>query len=253
MNERPEGIRINAARPTHARTTTGATPTLVTMSATPTLVTTSAMPTLTPTRPVPTLATTSLVPTPATPHAVPTLATTNAVPTLATPRDPIATPAPAPAESGSETTGGRPLTPPRARSGTIPRATRREVFARDGEQCTYVGIGGDRCPGRGYLELDHVHPKALGGGDTAANLRVRCRAHNQMYAEQVFGRAHIERRVHLRQRKYEGSAPSVLERASSALRSMGFRDPEVRKAVRALDDPGLPVETIVRQALAILT
>ncbi|MBX3218285.1 MAG: hypothetical protein KF850_40140 [Labilithrix sp.] len=219
MNERPGDVRMNDARPSHALTTTSAdvpTPTPATTGATPT-------------------------PTPTPTGAMPTPATTGAMPT------------PTPAKSGSETTDGHPRTPMRARAGTIPRATRREVFARDGEQCTYVGGGGDRCPGRGYLELDHVHPKALGGGDTAMNLRVRCRAHNQMYAEQVFGRSHIERRVHLRQRKYEGSAPSSLEQASSALRSMGFREPEVRKAVSALDDPCLPVETIVRQALTLLT
>ncbi|MBX3213292.1 MAG: HNH endonuclease [Labilithrix sp.] len=195
-----------------------------------------------------------------------------------------------PTKSDSETTRDQPRRETRTRSGTIPRATRRDVFARDGERCTYVGGDGDRCPARGYLELDHVHPKALGGVDTTENLRVRCRAHNQMYAEQIFGRSHVERRIHLRQRKcvnlasfersssssssssFERSSSSSsfersssllspFERASSALRSMGFRAPEVRTAIMALrstrDEPPLlmdpPVETIVREALALLT
>jgi hypothetical protein len=57
-----------------------------------------------------------------------------------------------------------------ARPGYISREVRREVFARDSEQCTYMDADGHRCPARGYLELDHVHPKALGGSDRAENL-----------------------------------------------------------------------------------
>jgi hypothetical protein len=45
------------------------------------------------------------------------------------------------------------------------------------------------------LELDHVVPVALGGASTIANLRVRCRGHNLLDAEQVFGRAHMARFV----------------------------------------------------------
>ncbi len=90
----------------------------------------------------------------------------------------------------------------------IPREVRREVFARDGEQCSYVDAEGNRCPSRAFLELDHVHSKALGGTDDAANLRVRCRAHNQHHAEQVFGRQHVAAQIHLRQGKSR-SAPST--------------------------------------------
>ncbi len=90
----------------------------------------------------------------------------------------------------------------------IPREVRRQVFERDGERCSYVDAEGNRCPASGFLELDHVHPKALGGTDDAANLRVRCRAHNRHYAEQVFGRQHVAARIHLRQRKYR-SAPAA--------------------------------------------
>jgi len=49
------------------------------------------------------------------------------------------------------------------RRGHIARAVRREVCARDGNQCTYVDAEGNRCPARGFLELDHIHPEALGG------------------------------------------------------------------------------------------
>ena len=95
---------------------------------------------------------------------------------------------------------------PRAATGApggraISARVRREVFERDGEQCTFVGDAGHRCPSRGHLELDHVEARALGGTNAASNLRVRCRAHNRLAAEEVFGKAHIAARIDLRQRK----------------------------------------------------
>jgi hypothetical protein len=86
----------------------------------------------------------------------------------------------------------------------VPRAVRREVFERDGEQCTFTDDEGNRCPARSDLELDHHIPRARGGKNEAPNLRVVCRAHNQLYAEQAFGREHVERQKHLRQRASEG-------------------------------------------------
>ena len=84
---------------------------------------------------------------------------------------------------------------------SVPRAVRREVFARDGEQCTFCDKDGQRCPCRARLELDHIHARAHGGSHDAANLRVRCHAHNLLYAEEVFGRDEIMNKIHLRQRK----------------------------------------------------
>jgi hypothetical protein len=75
------------------------------------------------------------------------------------------------------------------------------VFARDGGQCTFLDRQGHRCPSRAFLELDHVESRALGGDDDVDNLRVRCRAHNQLHAEEVFGREHVARMIHFRQRK----------------------------------------------------
>ena len=177
---------------------------------------------------------------------------------LEAPRDPmtndaaLATPAPA-----KEAKGERQQT----RRRYIPRAVRREVFARDGEQCTYVDTEGNRCPARGYLELDHIHAKALGGGEEAANLRVRCRLHNHWYAEQIFGREYVEERIHLRHRtcvrpSAPPAAPSSFEAVSRGLRSLGFREPEVRAAMTRLQtmfDPAVPTETLLREALRLLT
>ena len=82
----------------------------------------------------------------------------------------------------------------------ISRATRREVFERDGEQCTFVSREGLRCASRHLLELDHVEPYAQGGASDAANLRVLCRAHNALHAEERFGRRVVER-MDLRRRR----------------------------------------------------
>src|SRR3954469_17999323 len=80
---------------------------------------------------------------------------------------------------------------PSKRTRRVPAAVRREVFVRDGRQCSYVSADGRRCSSRRCLELDHVQPDARGGGGESANLRVRCRAHNQRYARQCFGELHL--------------------------------------------------------------
>jgi hypothetical protein len=143
-----------------------------------------------------------------------------------------------------------------ARRRHVPRAVRREVYARDDEQCTYVDAEGNRCPARGFLELDHIHAKALGGSDEAANLRLRCRAHNRLHAEEVFGREHVLQQIHLRHRKYATPLPPALETASRALRSLGFRAPEVHGVITRLAttlDPAAPIESILKDALRLLT
>jgi hypothetical protein len=86
-----------------------------------------------------------------------------------------------------------------SKSGAVTQAVRREVVARDGERCSFVDAEGRRCPARGFLEIDHVEPRALGGSGTAGNCRVLCAAHNRFAAEQVFGRAYIDRQIHFRQ------------------------------------------------------
>src|SRR5262249_38529902 len=60
---------------------------------------------------------------------------------------------------------------------------KREVWERDDGQCTYVSEAGKRCESRWDLEYDHIFERARGGEPTASNLRLRCRAHNQLEAE----------------------------------------------------------------------
>jgi 5-methylcytosine-specific restriction endonuclease McrA len=155
----------------------------------------------------------------------------------------------------------------------ITNAVRRRVFERDGLRCTYVSPDGRRCEARAFLELDHADPRALGGSDEAQNLRVRCRAHNQLWAEQTFGREHVERARHFRWKKWERprdearpvkpekpaaneASPDVLEKVRLTLRGMGFGDAQARRAVakvrKAHNDPP-PVEQALREALFFAT
>jgi len=151
-----------------------------------------------------------------------------------------------------------------AKPGHVSRAARREVFARDGEQCTFVDEHDRRCPARAFLEVDHVTSRAQGGSGEASNLRVLCRAHNRLHAEEVFGREHVAERIHFRQRKSETTAatPDItpsdasLDVARRGLVKMGFRDTEARRAVQAaqIRNPGAAaIPEILREALAVLT
>jgi hypothetical protein len=73
------------------------------------------------------------------------------------------------------------------RSRRVANAVKREVFRRDGARCTFVDATGHRCSETGMLELDHIVPFARGGASTVDNLSLRCRAHNQLHAEDCFG------------------------------------------------------------------
>jgi hypothetical protein len=76
---------------------------------------------------------------------------------------------------------------------TIPAEVRRQIWTRDGGRCSFTGPDGTRCDSRFKLELDHIVPWAIGGSPTVDNLRLRCRAHNLLHAERVFGREHMDR------------------------------------------------------------
>ena len=69
----------------------------------------------------------------------------------------------------------------------IPAHVKREVWLRDGGQCTFVSDAGHRCEERNFLEFDHVEEVARGGKATVAGMRQRCRVHNQLEAERTFG------------------------------------------------------------------
>ena len=68
-----------------------------------------------------------------------------------------------------------------------------EVKSNKGE-CTFIDSKtGVKCTSRYQIQVDHIKPRALGGGNESANLRTLCRQHNLYEAEQVFGKASISR------------------------------------------------------------
>ena len=104
---------------------------------------------------------------------------------------------------------------PRVRRGSgdsrnVPAEVRRQVAKRDGKRCTFVSDTGVRCAERSLLEFDHELPVARGGRSTVANVRLRCRAHNQFAAEQVYGEGFMsEKREIARVQRCEAAAERV--------------------------------------------
>ena len=75
----------------------------------------------------------------------------------------------------------------------IPDAIKREVFERDGGRCTFLDERGRRCAETGALEFDHQDGFARTHLHRADRIRLLCSAHNQHAAEQMYGRAFMER------------------------------------------------------------
>jgi hypothetical protein len=75
----------------------------------------------------------------------------------------------------------------------VPAAVKRAVWERDGGRCTWPMGDGQLCGSARRLEFDHDLEVALGGRSTVGNLRLLCRGHNLMKAEQRLGRAFMAR------------------------------------------------------------
>jgi 5-methylcytosine-specific restriction endonuclease McrA len=166
----------------------------------------------------------------------------------------------------------------------IPVHVRQAVWARDGGRCTYVSATGQRCPARTRLEFDHLQEVARGGEATVANLRLRCRGHNQLAAEYTFGAEFMqEKRDQARRARLEaaeeprtatGPPPAEEERKRAAeaarakimaaqqaaeravatcFRRLGFRADEARRAAAYCDTfPDASLEERVRIGLSFL-
>jgi hypothetical protein len=178
---------------------------------------------------------------------------------------------------------------PTKRTRTIPRWLERAVRERDGEQCTYVGANGERCPATTWLEIEHRDPYALGGAHTLENLCLLCRAHNQLRREEVFGTA-IPKRAKAGSKAERtptapgGSAPPPLKTsdpqgplvvadtrvdahrldpesfatATRGLVGMGFGQRDVLRALEKIatnhaPDAAPPIVDIIRKAIRILS
>ncbi len=68
----------------------------------------------------------------------------------------------------------------------ISAKVKRFVYEKAGGCCTFENLAtGRRCSSQFQLEYDHRYPFALGGETSAENIRLVCRAHNQLYAKNL--------------------------------------------------------------------
>lgn len=157
----------------------------------------------------------------------------------------------------------------------IPAHVKRELWVRDGGQCTFVSKSGHRCCARELLEFDHVEEVALGGKATVSGMRLRCRTHNQFEAERTFGAEFMKGKREEAQRIARESKATKAQQAEVArvstearvvaeqrakeldvvpwLRAFGFPLDEARRAAAHLEFlPDASIEDRVRQALAFL-
>lgn len=72
---------------------------------------------------------------------------------------------------------------------TSKAAGRKLIVNLANARCTYKNpVTGRTCDSTYQVQLDHIHPKALGGSDHPTNFRVLCRQHNLFMAEKFFGK-----------------------------------------------------------------
>ncbi len=65
-----------------------------------------------------------------------------------------------------------------SRNRYIPRGLKQKLLAAADFRCQFVSPEGNRCQQTRYLDVDHIHPIAMGGLTEWSNLQILCRAHN---------------------------------------------------------------------------
>jgi hypothetical protein len=157
---------------------------------------------------------------------------------------------------------GKPRKPRTLRVGSrhVPLEVARQVWERDGAQCSFVDAEGRRCKERRFLTLEHDQPFALSGQPTVENIALLCSAHNAHTARRAFGDAFIAEKRALRELSNEpetqqASPSDNFSKVQSSLMKLGFRRQEASHAMNQLRqtqaDAGL--ETLLRAALRLLT
>jgi 5-methylcytosine-specific restriction endonuclease McrA len=140
---------------------------------------------------------------------------------------------------------------------TIPPATRRLVLRRDHGRCVVPG-----CTHATFVDLHHVTPRSEGGTHDPDGLATVCGAHHAALHE---GRLSVEGRASTGfvVRHADGTAygdevtpaHGVMAEAFLALRALGFKETESRRALAAVDTHvGMNgrAEDVVLRALAAL-
>jgi hypothetical protein len=71
----------------------------------------------------------------------------------------------------------------------IPVRVKAATIARAQLRCEYVGASGKKCEEMRHLQFEHVKPFAKGGKNGEGNIKLYCRAHNQLTAMEHFGQS----------------------------------------------------------------
>ena len=113
-----------------------------------------------------------------------------------------------------------------------PRGTYRprpnaHVYSRDEARSAFVDKRGKRCEETGMLQFDHIDGFAETRSHDKERIRLLCFRHNQLLAEQRYGREFMERARALRKRATcsgtgrdaltDASLPSAMDQASLPL------------------------------------
>ena len=143
----------------------------------------------------------------------------------------------------------------------IPADVRFAVWERDQHRCTFVGTNGHRCHSSRFLELDHVDPRRK--ENTVEGLRLRCRTHNQLEAERVFGTEFMARKREEARRAAENARAQAdadcttkdqIRDVIAGLRNLGLRSSDAKRAAEStLTMNGPTLEDRMRAALSYIT
>ena len=93
------------------------------------------------------------------------------------------------------------------RSRYVSSSVRERRMEGAGYRCEYTGADGVRCTARTRLEVDHIVPIGKGGSSDEENLRVFCRGHNLLLAEQEFGEEFMRGKIEGRKSEQGCPAP----------------------------------------------
>jgi 5-methylcytosine-specific restriction endonuclease McrA len=147
----------------------------------------------------------------------------------------------------------------RAKQSVAPR-TRRAVLRRDHHCCVVPG-----CRNTLFLDLHHVELQSEGGGSKADNLVTLCGAHHRAaHRGELVVTGSVSSGVRFRHadgsdygQALEPRAAEIQAKAFAALRGLGFRESEIRRALadscKRGDARETSVERVVRDALVALT
>jgi hypothetical protein len=153
---------------------------------------------------------------------------------------------------GESTHVGAAVAVPRRATQSIPPALRRTVLRRDAGRCRVPG-----CRHATFVDVHHLVPRAGGGANVAENLVILCSAHHraihrgELVAEGTAGPslkfAHADGAPY---GEPSSALPEIGAAACRALRLMGFREAEAKRAVaRAEARSTRSVEDLIRQSL----